>query len=630
MLCLAVMGVCVIPCSARGQDKALRSPDRRLALKVNVIKGKCAYQLQRDGKELIRSSGLGLVIEDLAIDNWRETGRKYRNHDGKWKPVWGKCKQVRDQYNEMVLSLAASSPNAPEFDMIFRAYDDGIAVRYVLHAAAKASKKMRISKDLTEFNFAGNYAAWFYNGERANINEKLAAAKGRRRLPATVKVSDSCYLVIHEAALDRFSWMELTSEAGSSSFKVHIHPSDVALPFSSPWRVIMAGDQPGRLVDSNLLENLNPPCAIKDSSWIKPGVSFWDWRAAGHKADDFTYDLSMPSWKRFVDLAAASGVPYLLLDADWYGPEFSKDSDPTSTEKDVPALIRYAKGKGVGVFLYLNDVGATKYGLDRILRSFSQWGAVGVKYGFMRKASGQPKVVWTRKVISLCAKYKLMCNFHDGPVPPSGGQRTWPNCLTREYCHAQSDAKRAFTPSTFTTAVFVNAIVGPLDMNNGMLDLNNSKRQRPKVFAEIPSTITAEAARTLIVFSGLTVVPDSADSYRKHPRLFEFIAAQKMPWIESRTLAGRIGQYIVTMRRTGTTYLLASATNEQARTLTVPLDFLGKGAYIATICEDAPDAHYLKNREAYRTRRQVVTVGDKMKISMVPGGGCCIRLVPRP
>jgi len=627
--CLAVMGVCVISGSVSGQDKALQSPDKRLALKVSAVKGKWAYQLKRDGKELIGRSGLGLAIEDLAIESWRETGRKFRSHDSRWTPVWGKRKQVRDHYNEMVLSLAASEPGAPEFDIVFRAYDDGIAFRYVLRAAAKTSKKMRITKDLTEFNFAGNFDAWFYNGERANISEKLSAAKGRRRLPATVKVSDSGYLAILEAALDKFSWMELTSQAGSPSFKVQIHPSDIILPFSSPWRVIMAGDQPGRLVDSDLLENLNPPCAIKDPSWIKPGVSFWDWRAAGHKADGFTYDLSMPSWKRFVDLAAASGIPYLLLDADWYGPEFSKNSDPTSTEKDVPALIRYAKGKAVGVFLYLNDVGATKYGLDRVLRSFSQWGAVGVKYGFMRKASGQPKVVWTREVISLCAKYKLMCNFHDGPVPPGGGQRTWPNCLTREYCHAQSDAKRAFTPSTFTTSVFVNALGGPLDMNNGMLDLNNSKRQRPKVFAEIPSTITAEVALTLIVFSGLTVVPDSADSYRKHPQLLEFIAAQKMPWIESRTLAGRIGQYIVTMRRTGTTYLLAAASNEQARTLVIPLDFLGKGEYSAVICADAPDAHYLKNREAYRIRRQIVSAGDKMKIVMAPGGGCCIRLVPR-
>ena len=630
ILILAVMGVRVIPCSASVQEKTLKSPDRRLALKVDVVKGKCSYQLQRDGKELIGPSGLGLVIEDMAIGSWRETGRKHRSHDSKWTPVWGKCKQVRDHYNEMIVSLTASVSGAPGLDMIFRAYDDGVAVRYALRATDKTSKKIRISKDLTEFNFAGDHAAWFYNGERANISEKLSVAKGARRLPATVKVSDSCYLAIHEAALDKFSWMELTGQAGSTSFKANIRPSDAVLPFSSPWRVIMAGDEPGRLVDSNLLENLSPPCAIKDPSWIKPGVSFWDWRAAGHKADAFTYELSMPSWKRFVDLAATSGIPYLLLDANWYGPEFSKDSDPTNTEKDVPALIRYAKSKGVGVFLYLNDVGAMKYGLDRVLRSFSQWGAVGVKYGFMRKAMGQPKVVWTQKVISLCAKYKLMCNFHDGPVPPSGDQRTWPNCLTREYCHAQSDAKRAFTPSTFTTSVFVNALAGPLDMNNGMLDLNNSKRQRPRVFAEVPSTITAETARTLIVFSGLTVVPDSADSYRKHPQLLKFIAAQKMPWIESRTLAGRIGQYIVTMRRTGTTYLLASATNEQARTLTVPLDFLGKGAYVATICSDAPDSHYLNNREAYRTRRQVVTAGDKMKIAMAPGGGCCIRLVPKP
>jgi len=623
-----MLGVCSIPGLAGGQERGLRSPDGRLVVQVKVVKGRCVYELHRRGRELIASSGLGLEIGDMAINAWRETGRKSRSHDATWRPVWGKREQVRDRYSELVVSLVASQAEAPQLDVVFRAYDDGVALRYVLRAGAKTPKTMRIGKDLTEFNFAADHPAWFYNGERANISETLSAAKGRRRLPATVKVSDSCYLAIHEAALEKFSWMDLVGAAGSPSFKVQIHPCDVALPFSSPWRVVMAGDEPGRLVDSDMLANLNPPCAIKDTSWIKPGVSFWDWRAAGHKVDGFTYDLSMPSWKRFVDLASSSGIPYLLLDADWYGPEFSKTSDPTSTEKDVPALIRYAKGKGVGVFLYLNDVGATKHGLDRVLRAFSNWGAVGVKYGFMRKAPGKPKVDWTRKVISLCAKYKLMCDFHDGPVPPSGDQRTWPNCLTREYCHAQSDAKRAFTPSTFTTAVFVNGLAGPLDMNNGMLDLNNSKRQRPKVFAQIPSTITAEAARTLIVFSGLTVVPDSADSYRKHPGLLAFIAAQKMPWLESRTLAGRIGRYIVTMRRTGKTYLVGAASNEEARTLTIGLDFLGKGEYEAAICRDAPDAHYMKNREAYRTEKRTVTAADTLKITLAPGGGCCVRLVP--
>jgi len=628
VLALATGVVCVGATSVLGQAKGLASPDGRLSVTVEVADGRCTYRLQRDGKTLVRTSGLGLEIKDMAAAGWREVKRSRRSHDSTWKPVWGKCETVRDHYTEMVVSLTSSAPKAPAMDVVWRAYDDGVAVRYVLRGGAATPKKVRITGDLTEFNFAQDAPAWFYNGERANLHEKLSAAKGRRRLPATVKVSDSCTLAVLEAALYGFGWMELSGRAGAPSFKTQIRPCDVSLPFSSPWRVIMAADRPGQLVDSNLLANLNPPCAIDDPSWIKPGVSFWDWRAWGHKARDFTYDLSMPSWKRFVDLAAETGISYVLLDADWYGPEFDAKSDPTSTEKSVPSLIKYARSKGVGVFLYLNDVGATKYGLERVLRSFSQWGASGVKYGFMRKPAGRPKVDWTRKVISLCAKYKLMCNFHDGPVPPSGDYRTWPNCLTREYCHAQSDAKRAFTPGTFTTAVFVNGLAGPLDMNNGMLDLNNSKRQRPKVFAEIPSTITAEAARTLIVFSGLTVVPDSADSYREHPRLLDFIAAQKMPWHQSRTLAGEIGQYIVMMRRTGKTVLVAAATNEQARTLTIPLDFLGKGAYRAVVSEDASDAHYLNNREAYRVRVEEVTAADKMKITMAPGGGCSILLVP--
>ena len=168
--------------------------------------------------------------------------------------------------------------------------------------------------------------------------------------------------------------------------------------------------------------------------------------------------------------------------------------------------------------------------------------------------------------------------------------------------------------------------MGPIDMDNGMFDLKSSKKDRPRVFAEVPSTIVAEAARTLIIYSGLTVIPDAADSYRRHPELFEFIAAQKQPWKESRTLAGEMGEYITTMRRTGDTYLVASATNEAARTIEIPLGFLPEGRFEALILEDGPGAHYLKNREEYTVKRRTVTAGDVIEANLAPGGGHCVLI----
>jgi len=606
----------------------MTSPDERFSVIVEVSNNLPTYKILRGCESLITESNLGFEIDGTAISAFSFLHLDKKVIDQSWKPVWGKRRLVRDHCNEYTIQTRVMKPRAMDLDIVFRVYDEAVAFRYVLKSI-EGNQDVAITNDLTQFQFAHDATCWSYNGENINIGpEQITNGDGQRRWPITVEAADDCWMALCEANIDRFSWMTLKTEKGSSGFETTIEPSSIKLPFAMPWRVIMISDNITSLVDSNLLENLNPPCKIEDTSWIKPGVSFWDWRAWGHQVDGFTYDLNRKSWDCFVDFAAKKSIPYLLLDADWYGPEFEANSDPATPEKDVPAFIRYANSKGIGTFLYLNDVGAKKYGLERILKQFAEWGAVGIKYGFMKAKLGQPKVNRTSKVIRMCARYKLMCNFHDNPVPPSGDYRTWPNCLTREFCHAQSDAKKAFTPSTFTTSVFVNMLAGPLDMNNGMFDLDNATKQRPKVFAEIPSTLTAEAARTLIVFSGLTVIPDTPDAYKQHPVLFDFIASQKMPWDESKTLAGEIGKYIVMMRRTGDTYLVAAAGNEQERTLKIELDFLRAGIYKAVIGEDTPETHYLTNRQAYKTREVTVDKTKTMTLNLAPGGGACIKLTP--
>ncbi len=608
---------------------AIVSPDGQIEISVRFDAGTVTYSVASADRELVRQSKLGLQVDDAPLADWQELGHSVSVQDETWKPVWGKRAEVRNHYREVVIQTKVTHPKVGRVDLVFRAYDDGVAFRYMFPETADA--RFKVTADLSEFFFAGDYTFWSYNGEHHNRGpETIAAAKGPIRCPMTMQAADDLFLCVLEAAIDDFSWMTLATEPGSRVCRTSIQSSEVTAPFATPWRVIMVGEKPGDLVDSDLVENLNPPCAIDDPSWIKPGIAFWDWRAWGHQTDGFTYGLDTESWHRFIDLASESGVRYLLLDANWYGEEFSKESNPLTSKPgtDIPALIKYAKSKNVGIILYLNDVAGWEYGLDRIIRSFGEWGAAGLKYGFMKNVDGQAKVQRTQTVVRLCAENKLLVDFHDGPIPPSGETRTWPNLITREYCHAQADGMRSFVPKTFVTTVFVNMVAGPLDMDNGMFDLKNSKTQRPRVFQEIPSTIVAETARTLITFSGLTVIPDSADSYRKHRQLFDFIAAEKMPWDESRTLDGKIGQFITMMRRSGDTVLIASATNEEARTLKIPLTFLDEGTYQATLYEDAPDAHYLNNREAYTVRQQTVTNQSVIEAKMAPGGGHCIRLVP--
>ena len=287
-------------------------------------------------------------------------------------------------------------------------------------------------------------------------------------------------------------------------------------------------------------------------------------------------------------------------------------------------LIAYAKEKGVGIWLYLNDVGGRGYPIEETLRQYGEWGAAGVKYGFM-SGSQRDKNPWTQKITRLCAENHLLVDFHDGPVHPYGQMRTWPNAVTREYCHAQLDGHHVFVPSTFVTSVFVNMVAGPLDMNNGMFDLRQGNTTRVDESQPVPSTLVAEAARTQIVFSGATILPDIPEYYRKYPSLLNFLSAQRMPWRESRTLAGEIGQYIVMMRQAADgAYLVGAATNEEARDVTLSLDFLDEGQYEAQITEDGDGAHYLTNREVLKTRTEQVTAADSLTLSMAPGGGACV------
>lgn len=317
-----------------------------------------------------------------------------------------------------------------------------------------------------------------------------------------------------------------------------------------------------------------------------------------------------------------------MLDANWYGPEHEAESNPISGDKssDVKRIIQYGKEKGVGVWLYLNDVGGRRYPIEETLSQYASWGAAGIKYGFM---SGTPreKNLWTQKITALCAQNRLLVDFHDGPVHPYGQMRTWPNAVTREYCQAQLDAHRVFQPKTFVTSVFVNMIAGPIDMNNGMFDLRQGHTTRVDESQPVPSTLVSEAARTLIVFSGATVIPDIPEFYRKYPPLLEFISAQQMPWLESRTLCGKIGEYIAMMRETKEAYLVGVATNEEGRTLDLPMDFLEKGTeYEAVVVEDGDDAHYLHNREQLKVRRQQVSADSVVQVKLAPGGGCCLLI----
>jgi alpha-glucosidase len=629
-----VAGLATVQSLVAQTNYVISSPDKKLSIELtHANDGSFSYAVKSNNKQLIQSSSLGYKLEggeNVPSVGWKVENIWRKKVNSIWKPIWGKRTLVPDKFNELSICLSTSASFVlTKLQIVARAYNDGVAFRYIVPETEK--NNVRVESELTSYNFAGDYTAWFYNGEDRNIGpEKLSESSGNRLPVMTIEADKTHYMAIHEADLVTGAPLVLSSEKGKTQFNVISTPGKLFPGYTSAWRVMLLGTTPGELVDSHIIELLNPaPSPELDFSWVKPGVAVWDWRIDGAIADNFNYTMSYPSWIRMVDFAAQQGFSYLVLDANWYGPEHESGSDPVKGDKanDVQKLLAYAKEKGVGIWLYLNDVGGKKYPIEETLKQYGEWGAAGVKYGFM-KGSMEEKNLWTRKITELCAKNHLLVDFHDGPVHPYGQMRTWPNAVTREYCHAQLDAHRVFVPKTFVTTVFVNMLAGPIDMNNGMFDLRQGNTTRVDENKPVPSTLVSEAARTLIVFSGATILPDIPEYYRKYPALLEFISAQKMPWIESKTLKGEIGEYIVMMRQTEKGFLVGAATNESERTLDVPLSFLKNGNYELLLIQDGADGDYLTNRETLKVDKKSVTKKDLIQLKLAPGGGACLLLKP--
>lgn len=584
--------------------------------------GNLTYSISSYGKSIIMDSHLGYAADGYAkATTIVPKEKKSKTVKDLWKPLWGKRSVVKDEYATQ--SFTVNTAEGKTIDVEVRAYDEGVAFRMT----AKGNEL----KEATEFRFTDNFTAWYYNGERHNRGpELLTDARGERLPLMTVKVDDDLYLAVHEACLPIDGWpMRLMADGGSTNLKIAqetIKPSNGE--YTGAWRVVMTARKPGGLVDSHLLELLNPD-AEGDFSWVTPGVDLWDWRIDGAVWDGYHYGMNYDSWTRMIDFAAEYGFKNLVLDANWYGPEFAKDSNPTTGDKakDVQRIIQYGKQKGVGLWLYLNDVAGSNYPIEETLAQYEKWGAAGVKYGFM---GGNPleKNRKTQNITALCAKHHLMIDYHDGPVHPFGQMRTWPNAVTREYCKAQLDGHDIFQPKTFVTSTFVNMVAGPIDQNNGFMELHQGRTTRKDNNQEVPSTAASEIARTLITWSGATIIPDIPEYYKKYPTLLEFLSAEKQPWQESITLDGIIGEYIIMARQNKDgQWLIAAATNEDARTLSIPLSFLPKKSkFTAAITTDAANTNFRTDREDTAYREEAVTEKSSITVNLAPGGGCCILL----
>ncbi|YCM42490.1 glycoside hydrolase family 97 catalytic domain-containing protein [Verrucomicrobiaceae bacterium 227] len=625
-------------------ETIVKSPDGKIAVHLEMMEGFPLWSASVDGTPVIKPGPIKIFRGNKAgnMPKCSENNISTRTYDETWKPTWGQFSEVRNHFNEVTWTID------PGTDIIVRVADEGIAIRYEIE-----EPKTKIG-DRVSFDFAGDHTFWAANGEKPNHGPlRFSEWKENTKLqaPMTIKVNDKLYLGVIESAiynqypfhLQRTSGTTFETRSGQSSWKGKAQSS---------WRTLLVGRSAGDLLVNPLIWNLNPKSKIADTSWIKPGYTLWDWRSWGAKAPDgFEYGLDMASWRRFIDFAAKhENVRYLMLDANWYGPEFDPKNDPKVSRDhileqlpsgeivrkdppadwkdpiDVPAIIKYGKERGVGIILYINDKARINYDFDETLATYAKWGAAGIKYGFMA-TGGDRKVEQTRYIVEACAKHKLICDFHDGPIPGSGDERTWPNYITREFCHAQSDAKRSFSPGHFVTTVFNNGLTGSLDMANGVYAIKGMEKVRPRVFQKIETTVVGETARTLISYAALAILPDIPEAYEAKADLFKFIETMPMTWDDTKVLNAEIGKCVTIARCSGDRWWIGSSTNEEARELTLDLSFLPAGSeWKAAFYEDASDTHFQTNPEAYTIRQATVKAGQKLHVKLAPGGGHCLML----
>ncbi|WP_246117812.1 glycoside hydrolase family 97 protein [Adhaeretor mobilis] len=593
----------------------VRSPNEQVATSFVVENGSLCYQVSRDGKPVIASS----KVEIFAGAEMAMIEHSIRKHDSNWKPVYGQFSTIRDHHRELTISLIA---DGIPVKLLCRAFDSGIGFRFVLPKES-ADKSMRYSSEYKVLDGAAHYAG------PVGATVELSAKTKRVAVPLVTECRDGLHLAFLES--------DLYSAVGFECMRIQFHATKKSLRASSsavsigegqltPWRVILIGETAGELTVNTVALNLAAPCKLEDTSWIEPGKGLWDWRIHGYHNGEFVYDIDTRSYLHLIDFCAEQGLEYFTVDDHWFKTA-ENGKMVVAPEVDIAKVMDYAKEKGVMIMLYY-DRKKGDFGDQTLFSHYADLGATGMKYGFMGNRAG-----FTRDAIDAAAENKLLINFHDGPVPMAGVERTMPNLVSREYCHGQQDSRRAFTPETFLKMAMVSALTGPLDMSNGNFGINSinagERKKGPKKKNSYISTVVSEVARNLVIYTGLVTLPDAPEEYLKKADLFEFLKAMPATWDDSLVLNSKIGTYITVARRSSDTWFIGSVNDQSERTLDVRLDFLEpEVAYEATLYQDARDSHGVKNPEAYEVKTITIKQGDTVPATMAVGGGHAMIIRP--
>ena len=612
--------------------ETLQSPNGKYQFTFSQKEGKLLYSLDYAGKSVVEAGELGVNIDNhlvesamgIPVDNsnvWTHgmevTSVDRRSEDNTWKPVYGEYAQIRDRYNEMTIHLLKGGKHEGSgtaydkrqqylLDIIVRAYDEGVAVRYHFPEATNGLF-MHITDDLTSFRFAPGAEAYHYAWAQAHANKvKLLKSetvwKDEAERPLTLHLANGLYVAIGEAALSDFSRGKLKLVEDNKLQIAMFDSADIITAYDMPWRFIMVGEKAIDLINNKqLVLNLNAPCKIQDTSWIKPGKAFRVCR------------LDMKTCMEGVDFCVDRGLQYIELDAGWYGPEMKMSSSALKVletrDIDMPKLCQYAKSKGIGVWVYVNQR-ALYQELDQLLPLYEKWGICGIKFGFVQIGS-QEWTTWLHNAVKKCADHHIMVDIHD-EYSPTGWSRTYPNLMTQEGIGGNEEMPDA---EHNTILPFTRFLCGPADYT-------------PCYFnGRVKNTKAHQLAMPVVYYSPVTFLYwyDLPNVYKGEKEL-DFWKYCPTVWDESKALQGEIGEYIVQARRSGNDWFVGAMNGLQARDITLnTADFLQKGKkYRVEIYNDDPS---LNTRTKIASTIQVIKAGKTIKLHLLPSGGAALRFV---
>jgi len=621
----------------------LESPDHRIRLELAAGGGALAYSISRDGHPVIARSPLGLNTDRGTLDGGTLalTGTERKAVDETYRPVAGKAASVPERYNQVALQFGG------KLELVARVYDGGVAFRYVLPRQADV-KALHITAEQTGFFFPADYRCWGFNPGRDDGSHegefdpvKASAIRPFHYFdaPLVCKTGEKqTTFALAEADKRDYSGAYYAGRGDgglgvvASLSSGGVRASLAETPFVTPWRVVMIADTPGGLAASSLIPMLGSPSAIADTSWIKPGKSAWDWWN-GWAVDIPGAGINTATYRAYIDFAASMRLDYMLIDEGWYegSAEWGAPSDVTKpiARMDIPGLVAHARERGVGIWLWLQWEQLDRQ-LDAALALYESWGIKGIKVDFMNR-SDQGMVAFYHKLLAKAAAHHLMVDLH-AAYPPDGLLRTYPNYMTQEgVMGAEYNKWSARVTATHNvTLPFTRMILGPMDYTpGGFRALRPSEffGQRRNVKPYVQTTRGQAVAMYVVFDSPLVMVADSPEAYRNADGSWadgaQFISAVPTTWDETRVLAGDIGQYIVTARRKGDIWYIGAMTNEAARVVQVPLDFLERDtSYRAEILEDGKDINHLKVSTAR------VKAGGSIKLKLAGSGGAVVTLTP--